>query len=257
METVVLNGVVAGEGDGLVLLHPIGLDHSFWGGLPARLARHRRVLALDLRGFGGSPPGPGRMPIAAYAADVRAAMVQHGMERADVVGLSFGGLIAQTLALDFPHAVSRLVLCGCTAGIPPEARNVLRERGLAAERGGMEAVVPATIARWFTAGFADEPVVERVRARLRSDSVAAWSDGWHAIAEFDARPRLGRLEVPTLVVAGEVDAANTAAAAQALADAIPGARLVTLPGAPHMMQLEAEEAFADAVESFLAEPQPR
>lgn len=257
METVALNGVAQGAGESIVLLHPIGLDHSFWGGLPARLARVRRVLALDLRGFGASPPGSGRAPMATYAADVADAMRRHGIECADVLGLSFGGLVAQMLALEHPQTVSRLVLCGCTGGIPPEARDILRERGLAAERGGMEAIVPATIERWFTPAFVGDPVVERVRERLRSDSVAAWSDGWHAIAEFNALPRLGAVAVPTLVVAGEVDAANSAAAARALAGAIAGARLVTLAGAPHMMQLEAGEVFAATVEEFLAAPVAR
>ena len=54
---VALHGVAEGAGEALVLLHPIGLDHSFWDDLPARLSRHRRVLLLDLRGHGDSPPG--------------------------------------------------------------------------------------------------------------------------------------------------------------------------------------------------------
>lgn len=252
MDTIELNGVVEGTGDGLVLLHPIGLDHSFWGALPAMLRSSRRVLRLDLRGHGASPMGAARAPIEAYAADVHAAIRRFDMARPVVLGLSFGGMVAQTLALEHPGSVSGLILCGCPGGIPEEARPVLRERGLAAERDGMEAIVPATIERWFNPAFIDNPVVERVRERLRTDTVASWSDGWHAISNFYALPRLGALDVPALVVSGEKDAATTPAASAALAAAIPGAKLASLPGAPHMMQLETSGLFIETVDGFLS-----
>lgn len=252
METVSLNGVVTGEGEGLVLLHPVGLDQSFWGALPTMLGHRHRILRLDLRGHGQSPCGQGRAPIAAYAADVREAIRRYGMDRPTVLGLSFGGMIAQTLALNHPDGISRLIACGCPGGIPEEVRPVLRERGLAAEREGMDAIVPLTIERWFTPAFTGSPIVERVRERLRTDAVRGWSDGWHAIADFNALPHLGRLDLPTLIVSGEKDQATSPAASAALAAAIPGAQLVTLPGAPHMMQLETSGAFIEAVGQFLA-----
>jgi 3-oxoadipate enol-lactonase len=252
METVELNGIVEGTGDGLVLLHPIGLDHSFWGALPTMLRQDRRVLRLDLRGHGTSPMGTPRAPIEAYAADVHAAIKRFDMGAPTVLGLSFGGMIAQTLALEHPGSVSGLILCGCPGGIPEEARPVLRERGLAAEHGGMDAIVPMTIERWFTPTFVGNPVVGRVRERLATDSVESWSDGWHAISNFYALPRLGALDVPTLVVSGEKDAATTPATSAALAAAIPGARLTSLPDAPHMMQLETSGLFIETVDGFLA-----
>lgn len=253
METVNLHGIVEGAGDEeLVLLHPIGLNNSFWGALPSMLGRGRRILRLDLRGFGGSPMGAGAAPIEAYAADVHQAIRRYGLEKPTVLGLSFGGMIAQTLALDFPGSVSKLIACGCPGGIPAEARDALRERGLAAERGGMDSVVPATIERWFTPGFVDNPVVERVRERLRTDSVRAWSEGWQAISHFNALPRLGSIDVPTLVVAGEHDLAAPPAAMATIAKAVPGARFVILAGAPHMMQLETSGLFIETIGDFLA-----
>lgn len=252
MEIVDLHGIVEGSGEELVLLHPIGLDSSFWGAMPAILAHAHRVLRLDLRGFGGSPLGSTAVPIAAYAADVHRAIRRHGLQRPAVLGLSFGGMVAQTLALDHPESVSRLILCGCPGGIPAEARTALRERGAAAGRDGMDSIVPTTIARWFTPDFVDNPVVERVRARLRGNSVRAWSEGWEAIGDFDSLARLGAVDVPTLVVAGERDAATSPAASAALTAAIPGARRVTLPGAPHMMQLETSGLFTETVGDFLA-----
>jgi 3-oxoadipate enol-lactonase len=251
-ETVDLHGVVEGTGDEVVLLHPIGLDSTFWGPLPETLARSHRVLRLDLRGFGRSPIGDGPVPIRTYAADVHRAIVSHGFQRPTILGLSFGGMIAQVLALAHPSSVSRLVLCGCPGGIPEAARGLLRERGLIAERNGMEDIIEPTIARWFTPSFTDADIAEQVRLRLRKNSVRAWSEGWRAIADFNALPSLGHIKAPTLVVSGAFDAATSPEASAALAAAIPGAELVTVEDGPHMMQLETGAAFAETVAAFLA-----
>jgi 3-oxoadipate enol-lactonase len=170
-----------------------------------------------------------------------------------VLGLSFGGMLAQMLALRYPKDVAALVLCGCTGGFADEVRPVLRERGLAAERDGMEAMIAPTIERWFTPAFRADPEVERVRQRLRTDDVVSWSAAWHAIATFHALPRLGEIGVPTLVVAGEVDAATPLAAATKLAESIRGARLRVLAAAPHMMQIERRDDYNAAVMQFLGE----
>lgn len=252
MSPLRLHGHGQGSGPLTVLLHPVGLDGSFWGGLPAALAGQRRVLSLDLAGHGASPAVHRPRPIEDYADDVAAAIREVGSGPAEVVGLSFGSMIAQMVAIRHPDLVSALVPCGSGGTFAEEIRPVLRERGLAAERGGMQAVLEATLTRWFTPDFLPTPAVERVRQRLLSDDVAGWSAGWHAIAGLDATPHHGRVKVPTLVIAGELDAATPPAVSEAtVACAIPGARFTVLPGAPHMMQIECEAAYTEAVASFL------
>jgi 3-oxoadipate enol-lactonase len=244
---------VAGTGPDLVLLHPVGLDHTSWEALTSAAARTHRVVAVDLRGHGRSPPADRSTSLDDFTDDIHAAIGKHCEGAATVVGLSFGGMLAQMLALRHPGDVGALVLCGCPGGFPDQARPVLRERGLVAEREGMEAIIAPTIERWFTAPFRADPAVERVRQRLRANDVASWSAGWHAISTFDALPRLGEIAVPTLVIAGEVDAATPIAAATTLAQAIPGARLRVLPAAPHMMQIERAADYNAAVLQFLGE----
>jgi len=247
-----LHGLAEGAGPLVVLLHPVGLDGTFWGGLPARLVQAgRRVLRLDLAGHGRSPAVARPRPIEAYADDVAAAITEAGGPAA-VVGLSFGGMIAQVLAIRHPSLVSALVPCGCGGDFPEAVRPVLRERGLVAERGGMEAVIDATIERWFTPDFHADPAVERVKRALLAMDVAGWSAGWHAIAGLSATPSLGGVTAPTLVIAGERDAATPPSVTEStIARAIRGARFTVLPGAPHMMQIEAGDAYADAVCGFL------
>jgi 3-oxoadipate enol-lactonase len=244
---------VTGAGPDLVLLHPVGLDHTFWPALVAAASRTHRVVAVDLRGHGRSPAAQGETPIDDYADDVHAAIERHCRGPATVLGLSFGGMLAQLVALRHPGAVTALVLSGCTGGFAPEVRPLLRERGLAAERYGMEAIVPATIERWFTPASRDDPEVERVRERLRTDDVASWSAAWHAISTFDALPRLAGIRAPALVIAGERDAATPVAAAAKLAESIRGAQFTVLPAAPHMMQIERRDDYNAAVLQFLGE----
>jgi 3-oxoadipate enol-lactonase len=255
MHPLRLQGGSLGDGPLVVLLHPVGLDRHFWGGLPAALAAHHRVLCLDLAGHGASPPVTRPRPVDAYADDVAAAIREAGGGPATVIGLSFGGMVAQAVALRHPDLVAALMPCGCGGDFPENVRPILRERGLAAERDGMAAIVEATIDRWFNPPFRGDPAVERVRARLLSGDAAGWSAGWHSIADMSLTPRLGAVRVPTLVLAGERDVATTPAMAEAtVARAIPGARFAVLPGAPHMMQIEAEAAFTRAVLDFVTDP---
>jgi 3-oxoadipate enol-lactonase len=247
----VLSYEISGSGPAVVLLHPIGLDRSFWSSLPAVLAHRNTVIAVDTAGHGASPDAarPGSMR---DRVDQAAALLEEiGPGKATLVGVSFGGMIAQQLALERPDLVSGLVLGGCPAAIPVQARKAIHQRGADAEASGMAAVVDATLDRWFTAPFLPSPEAARVRARLLSDSPANWAAGWEAIAGHDALGRLGSLTMPALVIAGELDTATPLEAKRELAAAIPGSKLIILRDAPHMMHLECPDPFAEAVSDFL------
>ncbi len=117
----------------------------------------------------------------------------------------------------------------------------------------MEAVVGPTLRRWFTPGFLGSQEVERVRRRLLSNSVSGWAAAWEAVAEHDALGRLAAFRGPALVIGGDKDAATSIEATRELAKAIPQSRLVILPEAPHMMQIECPGRFAEIVGGFLEE----
>ncbi|TWH00175.1 3-oxoadipate enol-lactonase [Mesorhizobium sp. J18] len=240
-----------GNGPVVLLLHPVGLDGTFWGSLPKRLARGRRVVAIDLTGHGRSEDAqrPGR--ISNHIDDIIDLLERLGGEHATLVGVSFGGMLAQNIALERPDLVSRLVLAGCPAAIPEAARPAILQRGADAERGGMEAVAGPTLERWFTAPYLSTGKAEPVRRRLLANKPTNFAATWEAVSEHNALPRLSALTVPTLVIAGEKDAATTIEAKRALAAAIPGSRLAVMEGAPHMMQIECERTFGDLVAGFI------
>jgi len=236
----------------LVLLHPVGLDGTFWGDLPERCASTHRVVCVDLRGHGKSPPAkrPGAMED--YVGDIEQLIETLGGGPATLLGVSFGGMIAQHLAIKRPELVAGLVACACPGRIPKEGRQAILQRGIDAEQGGMEVVVEATLKRWFTGKFLASEAARRVRERLLSDSPSNFAAAWEAISGHDALDRLSAYRGPALVVAGDKDVATSLEASRALAAAV-HARLEVLEDTPHIMQIERADLFGDVVLGFLRE----
>jgi 3-oxoadipate enol-lactonase len=252
MTDPLLNHRIDGQGRHVLLMHPVGLDLTFFEPVAADLVRDHRVLRVDLRGYGRSTALPPATSMDDYVGDVHRLLVELDFAPAAVVGLSFGGMIAQVLAVTHPEDVAALVPCACPSTFSAEGREVMRQRAAEAERGGMEAVIEATLARWFTEEFRASGGPEPARQRLLADDVASWAATWRAIAGLDIAPRLHEIRAPTLCIAGEVDVASPPAMVAAIAERIPGARHTVMRGAPHMLFIEQPEAFTGLVRAFLA-----
>ncbi len=241
-----------GAGPDLVLLHPVGLDGTCWSEVAGPLEAAFRVHRVDLPGHGRSPLGAVLPTLDSYAESVATAVSAAVTGPCVLAGLSFGGMIAQTVALRRPDLVRALVACGCGSTFPGEVRPQVRARGEAAlGPDGMAAVVETTIARWFTPGFIGSPVVEEVRRQLAAEDVRAWASAWQAISGLDTLPELPGIGVPTLCVAGSEDQGSPPEAVRRMAEAIPGSRFEILDGAPHMMQLETPSALLAVLRPFL------
>ena len=256
MPDAVINGArlhyeLKGEGPTVLLLHPIGLDLTCWESQANALSAEFRVLALDFRGHGRSEVGPPSYSLGLFASDVHELLHLTGSAPAHVIGLSLGGMVAQLLALEYPEDVLSLVPVDTICTLASEARAAMVERGEAAERGGMQDVLQATLERWFTPDFMGSEVVERCRQRLLADSVEGWAATWRAISEVNTAPRLHEVRVPTLVMTGELDVSSPPDRARMIADRIPGASLHIMPGAPHMAPLECPDLFNPPVLEFL------
>jgi 3-oxoadipate enol-lactonase len=253
MTAVPLHHVIEGAGPRVALLHPVGLDLTFLQPVAAELSRRYTVLRVDARGHGRSPAQPPAQGLEDFADDVHALLAQRDFAPCAVVGFSFGGMVAQTLALRHPQDVSALVPCACPSTIPEQSRAVYVERAATAERDGMAAVLDATLARWFTDGFRAGGGDRPARERLLTDDVRGWAQAWRAMSRIDAAPHLHAIRAPTLCVAGEVDKSSPPEIVAAIAKAIPGARFTTLAGAPHMLFIEQPRAVAREILAFLDE----
>jgi 3-oxoadipate enol-lactonase len=236
------------EGPPIVLLNSMGTDLGMWDPQAGELALTRRVVRLDTRGHGGSAPGPGPCTVDMLAGDVLGLLDALGIGRADVVGLSLGGMTALRLAVRAPARVGRLVLCCASAHLPPAEG--WHSRAAAVRQGGMAAVADAVLARWFTPGFAaaQPELVGRARAMLLATDPQGYARCCEAIAAMDQRGDLSAVTAPTLVLGGEDDPATPQPHQRELAQGIAGARLVLL----HAAHLATLERPADATREIAA-----
>ena len=244
----------AGAGPPLVLLHGfVGDARSTWTRQLEGLSDEFTVVAWDMPGAGGSsePPEWFRSP---HFADCLAGFIDAlGLVRPHLVGLSFGGVVALELFRRHPDIPRTLVLAGAYAGwagslAPEQVEERLRFCLRAAELSPQE-FVDAMIPSMFC-----EPDTARVvefAASMRRFSPAGFRMMARASAEADLRDVLGRVNVPTLLLSGDGDARAPLPIAEALHAAIPGSRLVVLPGVGHVSSVEAPQRFNREVRDFI------
>ncbi|HEV7898566.1 MAG TPA: 3-oxoadipate enol-lactonase [Planosporangium sp.] len=222
----------------LVLGGSLGTTRAMWRPQLPELTRRRRVLRFDHRGHGESevPAGPYRLD--ELGADVLALLDEVGAERVSYAGLSLGGMIGMWLAAHAPGRIDRLALL-CTSAYLPPAQAWL-ERARLVRAGGTAAVADAVVARWFTPEFAGhEPdTVAELTKGLAAVPAPGYAGCCEAIAAMDLRPVLHRIGAPTLVIAGAADPATPPAHSEAIAAAVPGARLTVVARAAHLASVE-------------------
>ena len=234
----------------MVLLHSLGLDQRMWDPVVDRLAVGRRVFTYDLRGHGTAAGPPRPFTLRDTAADLIAVLDELALETAHVVGLSYGGAIAQVAAIEAPGRFASLSLLATTDRAFPE---VFEQRAASAEVDGMAAQVDETLARWFTpeALAAGTAGVRYARECLLAMQPADWAAAWRSMKDLDAQGKLRNFGKPVLVVAGGADASGPTAVLRQLADGIDGATFRELPGVPHMQTLERPELLAGVLDEFL------
>lgn len=239
----------------VVLLHPLATHSALWQPqLPAWSTR-LRVVCVDLPGHGRSPVLPDISTLSQYAGEVRLVLDGLDIKQAALVGLSLGGMVAQAFALDWPERTSALVLAHTSTRTEPAIRDLWRTRLQQAADEGMAAQVPAILGRWFPAPFAASAplTLQWVAAQIKSTPFAGYAAAIGAIQRLDHLDQLHRITVPTLVVAGELDAAAPPALARLMADHLPTATLVTLPGTGHIGNVQQPLSFTETVGAFLVQ----
>jgi pimeloyl-ACP methyl ester carboxylesterase len=183
-------------------------------------------------------------------------MDEMGIERAALVGNSFGAAVALRVALVSPERVSALVLCSTDAPgsePSPALKAAFEAENAALERGDTEAAVEAVVAAW-TLPDAPQALRERVAAMQRRTFELQDEDAMPPEAPDPAEEdpaALERLDVPTLVVVGDRDKPDYVDGAEVLARTLPRARHVVIEGAGHLPPLETPETFRELVLDFL------
>jgi 3-oxoadipate enol-lactonase len=257
---VAIYAEVAGEGPELVLVHEGICDSRMWDEQWEDWSRSRRLLRVDLRGFGRTPLEPGSF---AHARDVIEALELHGFGPSAVIGVSLGGRVALEVALVRPELVSALVLVA--PGLPghewsQELRGEWAKEEAAFEAGDLDGAVEASLRTWVdgprrSPGDVDPELRARVAEMQRRayELQAGIEEDEEELLVEDLAQRLGEIGVPTLVLVGEEDQPDMRAIAERLEREIPGARLATIPATAHVPSMERPREFEALVLPFLEE----
>lgn len=251
--TVPLSARLDGPTDAPVLLlgSSLGTTGAMWEPQLAALAAAFRVVRYDHRGHGGSPVPAGPYTVGELADDVLALADRLGADTFCYAGLSLGGMVGMELAARAPERVDRLVLL-CTSALLGPAQS-WTARADAVRRGGTAAVADTVVARWFHPDFvaAHPDLLVGYRAMLASTPTEGYAGCCEAIRDMDLTDRLGAVRAPTLVLAGADDPATPPAHGAAIAEGIPGARLVVVDGAAHLANVEQPDRVAELMLAHL------
>ncbi|WP_168169506.1 alpha/beta fold hydrolase [Pseudonocardia sp. HH130629-09] len=227
-------------GTPVVLLHSAGLDLTYWDRQIAALALDRDVVAVDLPGHGRTTGDPGDWQLDRAVGFVRRVLASLEADRVHLVGLSLGGMLAQTTAVADPGITASLTLIDTAASFSDAGRVAMRARAAQARTEGMVAVLEGLFGHWFTADTrARRPdLVERATRTLLAQDPQVHAAMWEMIAGFELAADLPRIGCRTMVVVGEHDSSSPVSAARQLRDTIPDARLRVVPAAAHLAPLE-------------------
>jgi 3-oxoadipate enol-lactonase len=222
----------------LVLSNSLGTDRRLWDAQMPALEQLFDVVRYEHRG---------RSTVQELGLDVLELLDEHGIERAAFCGISLGGAVGMWLGANAPDRVDRLILACTSARFGnPEA---YLERAALVRAEGTAPIADATLDRWFTPRFGAREPFRRMLLAAPRDEYAACCE---AVASWDFRDRLAEIGAPTLVVAGAEDPATPPEHLEAIAAGIPGARLLVLPEAAHLANVEQADRFNAALLEELA-----
>jgi poly(3-hydroxyoctanoate) depolymerase len=241
-----------GSGHPLLLVNGLGANVLMWAPTQQRLSRGARTIAFDAPGTGRSQTSTLPLPIPAVARIAARLLDELGIERADVLGYSWGGLVAQQLAFTAPERVRRLALAGTSCGwggVPGDLRAL---------------ALLATPLRYYSRTFYERTshlldgtrdAVSRAEADARRANPPSLRGYWGQVlagTAYTSLPWLHRISAPTLVVAGLCDRLVPPANGVLLARELAVSRLVLVPGEGHLLLFDPDSAALPALADFFA-----
>jgi len=252
---------VQGSGDPLVLVPGFASGGWSWSWQIPELSKSYEVITFDPIGIGRSTINhDGTVSIAAIAGDIAALIDSLGLERVNVLGISFGGFVAQEFALRYTDRVDRLILASTSFGGPNHVAPAMPVLAAFVSTDGLN--TPDRIRKYMTVAFTPEYVqtdgvtIDRF-CRLREESEVpkeVYMQQLQAALGFDVENEIARIDLETLIVTGETDVVVPSENSRNLAAAIPGAKLKVISGTGHMAFVEKADEFNRIVAAFLEQP---
>ena len=239
-----------------MLVHGLGGTGTLlWRSQIADLAAEARVIAYDLRGSGQSEVTPGPYTIDLLADDLRSLVDALELGRVALLAHSLGGSIALAYASRSPASVRALVGVGAPVGFPDQARAGLAARAEIVEADGMAAVAETVATNGVSPTFREHSPeqFQELIAMLAANDPAGYAAQCRALVDLDLAGRLGEIEAPVLLIAGDRDGVSPPAVTEANAALLPDGRGVLVEDCGHILPWEKPDALARAAWPFLRE----
>ncbi len=238
----------------VLLIHGFPLDGRMWRGQVAALSEIAHVIVPDLRGHGRSEVPPGPYTMEHHADDMAALLDYLGVQRAIIAGLSMGGYVAFAFWRRHRARVRGLALLDTRAEPDSEAARANRDASMRKVReAGVAAFVEDMLPRVLAPdSLADPTIADEARRIMAAQSVEGIVGALGGLRDRgDNRSLLPGIDVPVLALGGAEDVLTPPADMEAMAAAIPGARMVVIPRAGHLSPLEQAAAVNEALTDFL------
>jgi 3-oxoadipate enol-lactonase len=240
----------------IVCLHPLASAGAFWDPIASYLAQGATVLAPDARGHGASDWDWSGFTVEDMADNTAAVITSVTDGPVGVIGMSMGGCVAMALALQHPNLVDSLVLADTTSCYGPDRVEKWERRAHNARTKSRTEQIEFQVDRWFSDRFRttapDE--VRRVVDIFLATNPAAHAAACGALGAFDCSRQLHEINVPTMVIVGELDEAAPPAMADTLHTRIPDSTLHVIPGVKHLSLIEQPEIWQPIAQALGAHP---
>ncbi len=249
-----VNYEMTGSGEPLVLIHGFGGDLTSWAGHVPVFAQHYQVLAWDQRGFGQSDK-PGEYSLKLFASDLHLLLKVLKIDRAFILGTSWGGIVAQRFTLDYPEMVKALVITSSSSEVNEKMAKNCEARAEMVEKGGIESLSVDLDGRFVSAfpGNVDR-ITEGALSRPHVDA-KAYAGVDRAVAGLyrnPMTPELKKIACPTLIMGAGKDVIAGAGGSVVIHRNIPGSKLVIIQDCGHNIGTERPEVFYSTILDFLA-----
>ena len=241
-----------GQGTVVMFSNSLASALSMWDlQIPPLVEAGYRVLRYDSRGHGQSEVPEGPYSIEMLTADALGLMDALGLEKVHFCGLSMGGMVGQMLGARHGDRLISLTLSSTSAHMPP--REIWDERIKTVRENGMDAVVDATIDRWFTKAGQERLVaeVEKIRHLILHTQADGFCAACAAIQNMDQRDSIRSISTGTMVLVGEHDPGTPVSAAEFIHQRISSSELKVISDAAHFVNVEQSRVFNEALLKFI------
>jgi (E)-2-((N-methylformamido)methylene)succinate hydrolase len=246
----------AGSGEAVIFIHGVGLNADAWRPQFEELAKTHRVIAIDMLGHGESDAASGAVTLDSYVQQVADLMSACGINAANIVGHSMGGLVAIGFALAHPTRTLRLAVFNSVYKRNAENRAAVEARAKEIARSGTVGNVEEPLERWFGPRRQQPEIAQDVRAWLTSANPQGYAAAYNVFASSDEAfsGKLAGLSMPSLFATGSQDINSSPSMASAMANESRRGKLLVLEGARHLMNLTHADAVNAALRELLQTP---